>query len=167
MEKSAKYKDEYAPEYYRVVAQYYADSEGPYLLGDRVTYADFAIYQSIDNDARTGTLPVLPQPCCLLGLWVYMLMCLRGLCQMCWSGLRRRLRRGLGLRSISSSMRSVEVSRYDMVRLLGGMEAVFRMDPVSSSSDIVVNLNKGSMFHCLRYDSNISNLSEQECIYQC
>lgn len=46
------------PEYYRLVAQYYSDFEGPYLLGDKITYVDFAIYQSIDNDRRTGTLPV-------------------------------------------------------------------------------------------------------------
>lgn len=46
------------PGYYNLVAQYYADYVGPYLLGDRVTYVDFAVYQSIDNDQRTGTLPV-------------------------------------------------------------------------------------------------------------
>jgi glutathione S-transferase len=46
------------PEYHSLVAQYYSDFEGPYLLGDKITYVDFAIYQSIDNDRRTGTLPV-------------------------------------------------------------------------------------------------------------
>lgn len=46
------------PGYYSLVAQYYSDFEGPYLLGDKITYVDFAIYQSIDNDRRTGTLPV-------------------------------------------------------------------------------------------------------------
>jgi glutathione S-transferase len=56
--KTDKYKDEIVPEYYRLVGQYYSDSKGPYLLGDKVTYADFAVYQSIDNDERTGTLPV-------------------------------------------------------------------------------------------------------------
>ncbi|PLB50082.1 glutathione S-transferase [Aspergillus steynii IBT 23096] len=55
-QKNPDYKD-YVPGYYSLVAQYYSDYEGPYLLGDRVTYVDFAIYQSIDNDARTGTLP--------------------------------------------------------------------------------------------------------------
>ncbi|CAI7662116.1 unnamed protein product [Penicillium pancosmium] len=61
-EKKPEYKDKYVPEYYRLVAQYYSDFEGPYLLGDKITYVDFAIYQSIDNDRRTGTLPsVLPE----------------------------------------------------------------------------------------------------------
>lgn len=56
--KQPEYKEKHVPEYYNLIAQYYADSEGPYLLGDKVTYVDFAIYQSIDNDRRTGTLPV-------------------------------------------------------------------------------------------------------------
>ncbi|KUM55811.1 hypothetical protein ACN42_g11425 [Penicillium freii] len=51
------YKKEYVPNYYDLVAQYYSDVEGPYLLGDKITYADFAVYQSIDNDTRTGTIP--------------------------------------------------------------------------------------------------------------
>lgn len=53
-----EYKNDIAPQYYDVLAQYYSESEGPYLLGDKITYADFAVYQSIDNDQRTGTLPV-------------------------------------------------------------------------------------------------------------
>lgn len=59
-EKSEKYKNEVVPEYYKLLDQYYRDRAGPYLLGDSVTYADFAVYQSIDNDERTGTLPVSP-----------------------------------------------------------------------------------------------------------
>ncbi|KAJ5852160.1 uncharacterized protein N7529_011545 [Penicillium soppii] len=51
------YKNEYVPKYYDLIAQYYSDVDGPYLLGDKITYADFAIYQSIDNDTRTGTIP--------------------------------------------------------------------------------------------------------------
>jgi len=46
------------PTYYEVLSEYYSKQGGPYLLGDRVTYADFAVYQSIDNDEKTGTLPV-------------------------------------------------------------------------------------------------------------
>lgn len=46
------------PSYYDTIAQYYGETDGPYLLGDKITYADFAVYQSIDNDQRTGTLPV-------------------------------------------------------------------------------------------------------------
>lgn len=57
-EKSDKYKNEAAPNYYSILGQYYSDRAGPYLLGNTVTYADFAVYQSIDNDERTGTLPV-------------------------------------------------------------------------------------------------------------
>lgn len=56
--KTDEYKNKTAPEYYKLVAQYYADSKGPFLLGDRITYADFAVYQSIDNDEKIGTLPV-------------------------------------------------------------------------------------------------------------
>jgi glutathione S-transferase len=60
-EKSEKYKNEVAPEYYNILDQYYRDHAGPYLLGNTVTYADFAVYQSIDNDERTGALPVCPR----------------------------------------------------------------------------------------------------------
>ncbi|KAL7934689.1 glutathione S-transferase [Trichoderma chlorosporum] len=57
-----EYKNDTVPKYYDVLAQYYAEIEGPYLLGDKITYADFAVYQSIDNDLRTGTLPAkLPE----------------------------------------------------------------------------------------------------------
>ncbi|KAH7245120.1 hypothetical protein BKA59DRAFT_511072 [Fusarium tricinctum] len=57
-----EYKTKQAPEYYELIGQYYADREGPYLLGNQVSYADFAVYVSIDNDARTGTLPAtLPE----------------------------------------------------------------------------------------------------------
>ncbi|CAG7923786.1 unnamed protein product [Penicillium olsonii] len=48
---------EYVPTYYDLIAQYYSDAEGPYLLGDTITYVDFAVYQSVDNDTRTGTIP--------------------------------------------------------------------------------------------------------------
>ncbi|KAJ4264522.1 hypothetical protein NW762_005724 [Fusarium torreyae] len=57
-----EYKETIAPQYYDLIGKYYADREGPYLLGDEVSYADFAVYVSIDNDARTGTLPdTLPE----------------------------------------------------------------------------------------------------------
>lgn len=58
MSANPEYKDSVAPKYYAVLAQYYAERAGPYLLGEKITYADFAVYQSIDNDRRTGTLPV-------------------------------------------------------------------------------------------------------------
>ncbi|KAH8892891.1 glutathione S-transferase [Thozetella sp. PMI_491] len=58
-----QYKNEYLPEYYSILGQYYSDHPGPYLLGNKITYADFAIYQSLDNDQRTRTLPaVIPDP---------------------------------------------------------------------------------------------------------
>lgn len=58
IKKDDTYKDEFVPQYYNTLGQYYNDHEGPYLLGDKVTYADFVVYQSIDGDERTGTLPV-------------------------------------------------------------------------------------------------------------
>ncbi|CEL01193.1 hypothetical protein ASPCAL00781 [Aspergillus calidoustus] len=54
---NAEYKNKVVPDYYNLVGQYYSEREGPYLLGDKVTYVDFAVFQSIDNDRRTGTLP--------------------------------------------------------------------------------------------------------------
>lgn len=55
--KTDEYKSS-VPGYHDVLAKYYSDFTGPYLLGDKITYADFAVYQSLDNDKRTGTLPV-------------------------------------------------------------------------------------------------------------
>jgi glutathione S-transferase len=53
-----EYKNKVLPEYYNVIAKYYSENTGPYLLGDNITYVDFAVYQSIDNDERIGALPV-------------------------------------------------------------------------------------------------------------
>lgn len=50
------------PSYYKLVGQYYSDACGPYLLGDRITYADFVVYHSIDNDRRIGGVPVRQRP---------------------------------------------------------------------------------------------------------
>ncbi|KAH7159784.1 glutathione S-transferase [Dactylonectria estremocensis] len=52
-----EYKNEYLTKYYDIVDQYYSEQDGPYLLGDKISYADFAIYQSIDNDERIKALP--------------------------------------------------------------------------------------------------------------
>ncbi|KAF7555787.1 hypothetical protein G7Z17_g1929 [Cylindrodendrum hubeiense] len=52
-----QYKNEYVQKYYDVLDQYYSERGGPYLLGDTISYADFAVYQSIDNDERIKTLP--------------------------------------------------------------------------------------------------------------
>ncbi|KAF4459275.1 Glutathione S-transferase chloride channel C-terminal [Fusarium albosuccineum] len=52
-----EFKDEFVPWYYDVITKYYAENEGPYLLGDKITYVDFAVYQSLDNDKRIGSSP--------------------------------------------------------------------------------------------------------------
>ncbi|CAG7554631.1 unnamed protein product [Fusarium equiseti] len=58
----AEYKETITSQYYDLIGKYYADREGPYLLGDEISYTDFAVYVSIDNDARTKTLPAkLPE----------------------------------------------------------------------------------------------------------
>ncbi|KAL7920958.1 glutathione S-transferase [Trichoderma austrokoningii] len=54
---SDDYKNKFLPLYYDVVSKYYSENKGPYLLGDKITYVDFAVYQSIDNDERIGALP--------------------------------------------------------------------------------------------------------------
>lgn len=55
---SEDYKNKTVPKYHDVLEKYYSEREGPYLLGDEVSYADFAVYMSIDNDTRTKTIPV-------------------------------------------------------------------------------------------------------------
>lgn len=60
-EVSEKYKTETVPRALRVLESYYKQASGPYLLGDKVTYADFAVYQIIDNDACTGAKPEIPE----------------------------------------------------------------------------------------------------------
>jgi glutathione S-transferase len=55
---SEDYKNSYTSQYYNILSRYYSQHGGPFLLGDRVSYADFAVYQSLDNDEKTGTLPV-------------------------------------------------------------------------------------------------------------
>ncbi|KAG8357047.1 hypothetical protein FVEN_g4930 [Fusarium venenatum] len=54
---SEDYKNKTVPKYYDLLEKYYSEREGPYLLGDEVSYADFAVYMSIDNDTRTKTIP--------------------------------------------------------------------------------------------------------------
>ena len=55
---SDEYKNSYVPDYLKILEHYYLQHEGPYLLGNKVTYADFAVYQSLDNDKQIGALPV-------------------------------------------------------------------------------------------------------------
>ncbi|KAH7184719.1 uncharacterized protein B0J16DRAFT_319518 [Fusarium flagelliforme] len=54
---SEEYKNNTVPTFHERLEQYYSDREGPYLLGNEVSYADFAVYMSIDNDTRTKSLP--------------------------------------------------------------------------------------------------------------
>ncbi|KAI9934526.1 hypothetical protein ASPWEDRAFT_117442 [Aspergillus wentii DTO 134E9] len=50
-----EYKTETAPAFYKNIDHYYSkDKSGPYLLGNTVSYADFAVFQAIDNDITTG-----------------------------------------------------------------------------------------------------------------
>lgn len=53
-----EFKNKTVPAFYDVLAQYYSERDGPYLLGSKATYADFAVYQSIDNNEKVGSLPV-------------------------------------------------------------------------------------------------------------
>jgi prostaglandin-H2 D-isomerase / glutathione transferase len=52
------YKTEVVPAFYKIFDTYYSrDTSGPYLLGDRVTYVDFAVFQALDNDTAVGAEP--------------------------------------------------------------------------------------------------------------
>lgn len=54
-----EYKEKTVPRYYELFAKLYAKiNTGPYLLGDKPTYADFAVFQVLDNDAVIGAAPV-------------------------------------------------------------------------------------------------------------
>ena len=52
------YKDETVPYFYSIWDNLYSRNAGPYLLGDQVTYVDFAVFQALDNDEAVGTAPV-------------------------------------------------------------------------------------------------------------
>lgn len=54
---SDDYKNKTVPQYYALMGKYYAEFKGPYLLGGKISYTDFAVFQSIDNERRTKTLP--------------------------------------------------------------------------------------------------------------
>lgn len=51
---SEAFKDRIVPTYYKVLEHYYSLNSGSYLLGDKISYADFAVYQSIDNSEKIG-----------------------------------------------------------------------------------------------------------------
>ncbi|KIW12687.1 hypothetical protein PV08_09965 [Exophiala spinifera] len=51
------YKTRVVPEFYRIFDSYYSKTDGPYLLGNTVSYVDFAVFQVLDNDAAVGAEP--------------------------------------------------------------------------------------------------------------
>ncbi|KAL7928132.1 glutathione S-transferase [Trichoderma chlorosporum] len=52
--KTAEYKKTIAPDYYRISDQYYSKNGGPYLLGNKLTYVDFAVFQMLYDNKKTG-----------------------------------------------------------------------------------------------------------------
>jgi len=54
---SNEYRNVSIPKFHKILSNYYSrDSSGPYLLGNRITYVDFAVFQAIDNDKVIGAL---------------------------------------------------------------------------------------------------------------
>jgi len=51
------YASETVPYFHSIWDNLYSRHTGPYLLGNQVTYVDFAIFQALDNDEAVGTLP--------------------------------------------------------------------------------------------------------------
>jgi len=51
---SQEYKTTTVPRFYSVWDRLYAQNSGPYLLGNTVTYADFVVFQALDNDEAIG-----------------------------------------------------------------------------------------------------------------
>ncbi|KIW82037.1 hypothetical protein Z517_05064 [Fonsecaea pedrosoi CBS 271.37] len=61
-ENKPEYKTTTVPLYYGIWDKFYSQHPGPYLLGNTVTYADFAIFQALDNDEVLGWGPAsLPE----------------------------------------------------------------------------------------------------------
>ncbi|PYH92428.1 putative glutathione S-transferase [Aspergillus ellipticus CBS 707.79] len=56
------FKNDFVPRYYSLIEGLYAQHEGPYLLGERIAYVDFAVYQSIHNNEKIGAKVSLPEP---------------------------------------------------------------------------------------------------------
>lgn len=47
-----------SPQFWALVGTHYDRTPGPFLLGDKITYADFAVYQAYADDTATKTIPV-------------------------------------------------------------------------------------------------------------
>jgi glutathione S-transferase len=52
--KNPEYQTTIVPEYYSVLDHYYTKNAGPYLLGDKLSYVDFVVFQSIYDNKKTG-----------------------------------------------------------------------------------------------------------------
>ncbi|EXJ75239.1 uncharacterized protein A1O5_01935 [Cladophialophora psammophila CBS 110553] len=52
-----EYKAATVPRFYAIWDKFYSKNSGPYLLGNTVTYADFVIFQALDNDEVLGWAP--------------------------------------------------------------------------------------------------------------
>ncbi|OCT44697.1 Glutathione S-transferase P 10 [Cladophialophora carrionii] len=55
--KAPNYKSETVPYFYSIWDKLYSRNAGPYLLGNQVTYVDFAVFQALDNDEAVGAAP--------------------------------------------------------------------------------------------------------------
>ena len=55
---SPDYKSTTVSGFYSIWDKLYSQNGGPYVLGDQVTYADFAVFQALDNDEAVGAAPV-------------------------------------------------------------------------------------------------------------
>ncbi|KAL7921461.1 hypothetical protein ACQKWADRAFT_295848 [Trichoderma austrokoningii] len=56
--KSPDYQAKHVDKFHRLFTDYYSrDTSGPYLLGTKPTYVDFAVFQALDNDECIGAAP--------------------------------------------------------------------------------------------------------------
>ncbi|EGR46921.1 uncharacterized protein TRIREDRAFT_49946 [Trichoderma reesei QM6a] len=56
--KATDYKDRHVTKFNDLFTHFYSlDNSGPYLLGSRPTYVDFAVFQALDNDECIGCGP--------------------------------------------------------------------------------------------------------------
>lgn len=94
------YQNKYVPNYYRVLSQYYSDCGGPFLLGDRISYADFVVFQSIDNDEKIGTLPVRENICSEQHAFSAKFAAFRRTCHQRWRNSDKHLKAVLESKSI-------------------------------------------------------------------
>lgn len=47
----AKYKEEQVPQQHKAWDEILSDKSGPYLLGEKITYADFVLYHLLEDDS--------------------------------------------------------------------------------------------------------------------